>query len=204
MKKIIFVIFAVLTASVLFGKDLVYIPTAVSCDGIGASYSYGVQQKNSVLKLEGGINGFEVSLSHYKNANEKFNFMDRNKVVLSGQWQILPEVGFVPAVAVGVKDLGCTISRKPSFYGVATKDFADFIPGEFVDRLALTLGVSNDSLGFFGGVEGRISCFYGTFEAYREECSYSAGLSVFDDVIRIGYKRFNKNDYITANAGITF
>lgn len=204
MKKLLFIFAVILFAVSVFGEDLVYIPTAVSCDGVKASFDYDTKDHNNIFNLRGGYNGYEISFVNYNNDSDSGKFIPSSKSIINGQWQILPEVGMVPAVAVGVKDLTGKISKTPAFYAVVTKDFSDYIPFELISRCALTAGISHESLGVFGGIDVRAGIFYGTCESYKKDCNFSAGISLFDDMVRFGYKRFNKSNYIGGQVGITF
>ena len=204
MKKLSLLLFFLILTSIVYAKDLVYIPTAVSTDGVSASFDYDCKDKNHIFNLVGGYNGFEVSFTNYNNEFDADKFMPQSKSLVSGQWQIIPELGPVPAVAVGVKDLCSKLNKTPAFYAVATKDISDYITWDLLEKLSLTAGVSHQSLGIFGGVDAQVGIFYGTFEAYKKDCNVSCGVTFLDDMIRVGYKRFNKNNYIGAKVSVTF
>lgn len=204
MKKILLVILMITSITSVFAKSLVYIPTAVSCDGIEASFAYDTKDKNNMFNLQGGLNGYEISLTNYSNKFDADKFMPTSKTIINAQWQIMPDVNMIPAIAVGAKDLTSKINKTPAFYAVATKNFSDFIPFPLLEKLSVTAGVSHQSIGVFGGLDVKLGFVYATAETYKNGTNFSAGLTFFDDKVKIGWQRFNKNNYITVNAGITF
>ena len=204
MKKFFFLIILLFLTGSLYAKDLVYIPTANSVDGVSMSYDFDYNEHNHIFGVEGGFNGFEVSFTNYNNESDEDKFIPGNKSVLDAQWQFLPDFGQIPSVAVGVKDITCKLDKNPTFYAVATKDFAGYIPLELINKLELTFGASYNSLGVFGGINLQVGFVYGTFEAYKEDYNVSCGLSFLDDAIRLGYKRFNKSDYVGIECDFSF
>lgn len=204
MKKTFIIIILFLCISSLYAKSLVYIPTAVSCDGVEASFAYDTKDKNNMFNLQGGLNGYEISLTNYNNKFDADKFLPTSKTIINAQWQIMPDVNMIPAIAVGAKDITNKINKTPAFYAVATKNFSDYIPFPLLEKLAVTAGVSHQSIGVFGGLDVQLGFVYATAESYKKGTNFSAGLTFFDDKIKIGWQRFNKNNYITANAGITF
>ena len=154
MKKLLLIIVIIsVSVSCIYAKDLVYIPTAVSANGINCSFDYDFHNKNHIFNMAGGMNGIEVSFTNYNNKFDIDKFMDASKSIINAQWQIFPDIALVPAVAVGAKDINVRLNKIPAFYVVATKDFADYIPLELLNKLSITVGVSCESLGFFGGAE---------------------------------------------------
>ena len=204
MKRIYLLIVFILLASSLFAKDLVYIPTAGSVDGVSVSFDYDYKDKNNIFQAEAGFNGFEISFTNYNNEFDDDKFLPSSKSVLGAQWQFLPDFGVIPSVAVGVKDITCKIDKNPAFYAVVTKDVAEFIPVEWINKLEVTCGASYNSLGIFGGLDIRMGFIYGSVEAYRKDYNMACGLTFLDDRLRIGYKRFNKSNYIGIEGGLTF
>ncbi len=204
MKKILFLFILIFLTSFLYAKDLVYIPTANSVDGVSLSYDFDYNEHNHIFNVLGGFNGFEVSFTNYNNEFDKDKFIPSSKSILDAQWQFLPDFGAIPSIAVGVKDITCKLDKNPTFYAVATKDFSGYIPLEFINKLELSCGASYNSLGIFGGLNVQLGFIYGTVEKYKEDYNMSCGLSFLDDTIRVGYKRFNKSDYVGLDCSFGF
>ena len=202
--KNLFLLLILLLPCTTFALDTYYSPIAHSTDGISADIYFG-ESGSSVLKASAGLNGFEINASQYNTSADFNRFISGNTTTMGFQWQIIPEITPIPAIAIGVKDIFAQINENPSFYTVITKDISVIDPSYTFSKIQLSLGYGTNSLnGFFGSANIDIKDrFYISAEAFNREFNWGCGVKIMD-FIKAGYMNFDKHSYIGASASFSF
>jgi len=200
----LFLILILLLPCSIFALDTYYSPIAHSTDGISADVYFGESGSN-ILKASSGLNGLEVNISQYNLPDDFGEFISGNVTTMGFQWQIIPEITPIPAIAIGVKDILAHVSKESSFYAVITKDISVIDPSYTLSKFQLSLGYGTNSLnGFFGSANIDIKDrFYISAEAFNREFNWGCGIKIMD-FIKAGYMNFDKHSYIGASASFSF
>ena len=205
MKRLVLVLALVLISASVFAKALIYTPTGESIDGVVASYDVGLDDNGHMFNLGVGLFGAELSYTNYLVDFDVDNLVPDSSSVFSAQWQFIPETGLTPSIAIGAKDFTTDLSKNPSFYAVATKDLAGYIPVKLIDRLSVSAGMGTKTLsGLFGSAEVGMGMFYVDCEAFKDNFNWGGGVNLLNDTVRLEYKNFDKSSYAGVYFGLVF
>lgn len=191
-----------LTCSV-FALDTYYTPIAHSADGIHADVYFG-ESGSSILKASAGMGGLEISAAQYNVPNDFDNTVKQDSTVVGFEWQMIPEIQVVPAVAIGIKDILAHLDSSPTFYAVVTKDLRMIDPSGTFSKLQFSFGYGSETLnGFFGSLNADISRFYVSGEFFNGKFNWGGGVKI-TDFIKVGYMNFDERSYVGASANFAF